>query len=103
MIVHVGKRIRVESGRFRFECDCATPGAVHVSSDRGDIVLPGNEQEALRFVAAYLRAVREPIDYVSGEVESGNAPVVSLLQNPARSCSRCNGVGCHDCAPPEHR
>ena len=79
MIVNIGKRIHVEISGFRFECDCKTPGAVHVMGARGDsITLPGNEQEALRFVAAYLRTVREPIAYVSSECEDGSAPVLSL-------------------------
>ncbi len=69
MIVNIGKRIRVDAGRYQFECDCATPGAVNVTSDRGSITLPGNADDAERFIAAYRRAVTEPIEYVESESE----------------------------------
>jgi hypothetical protein len=87
MIVNVGKRINVEIRGFRFSCDCATPGAVKVTSDRGEaITLPGNEQEALAFVAAYLRTVREPIDYVSSQSEAPNGPPPFALTSVEGHC-----------------
>ena len=79
MIVNIGKRINIQIRGFEFHCDCATPGAVQVASDRGEMItLPGNENEALIFVAAYLRTVREPIDYVSSEREDNMPPVLKL-------------------------
>lgn len=90
MIVNIGKRIHVEISGFRFTCDCQTPGRVSVVSDRGDesITLPGNPDEARRFVVAYLRAVDEPIDYVSSDSESSK-PSLALV----RSVCTCDGSG----------
>jgi ribosomal protein L6P/L9E len=102
MLVNIGKRIKIESGRFRFSCDCATPGAVQVDSDRGSIVLPGNEKEALRFVAAYLRCVREPIDYVSSEVEDGSAVELQLPPEQCPGCGSTSRVPKIPCAHPWH-
>lgn len=67
MIISVGKRIKVAISDYEFSCDCATPGAVVVSSSRGEITLPGNVKAAERFCEAYMRTVKEPIDYVRTE------------------------------------
>lgn len=86
MIVNIGKRIKVSISGFEFACDCATPGAVHVSNDRGEtITLPGHPQAARAFVAAYLRTVDEPIDYVSSEFESTRTkPVLTVRLTSAQ-------------------
>lgn len=90
MLVNIGKRIHVEISGFRFTCDCQTPGRVSVVSTRGDesITLPGNPVEARNFIAAYLRAVDEPIDYVSSESESAGPALAAV----SALCT-CDGSG----------
>lgn len=58
MIVTAAKMIRVESGGYTFDRDGETPGRVLVTHfASGGMALPGNPEDAQRFVAAYLRAV----------------------------------------------
>jgi hypothetical protein len=73
MIVNTGRRIRVEVGGYLFERDADTPGLVKVSSAggtfKGNLELPANQEDALRFVAAYMRTCAEEVDYRKSEVE----------------------------------
>lgn len=72
MIITTGKIVRIESGQFQFEKSAETPGRVRVTGTRhfdGAIDLPGNEEEARRFCAAYLRSVSEDVGYRKVESE----------------------------------
>jgi hypothetical protein len=71
MIVTTGKIVKVETLQFEFERSCETPGAVSVWRKRyeGKLVLPGNLEEAEVFCEAYMRIVREEIEYRKRECE----------------------------------
>jgi len=73
MITNVGKRIKVDAGNsITFYRDCDTPGLVTVSRgghSPGEIALPGNLEEAERFIRAYRRVLAEDIGYRESKVE----------------------------------
>lgn len=76
MIVNTGRRIRVEELGYLFERDADTPGMVRVTAQssvtapsKGHIQLPANQEDAVRFVAAYLRTCAEEVDYRETQVE----------------------------------
>jgi hypothetical protein len=70
MIVNIGKRVIVECGEYTFTRDADKPGlAFAVHRNRGAMGLPGNPDDARRFVEAYLRCVDEDIEYRKTSVE----------------------------------
>lgn len=74
MIVNIGKRIRIETGRYLFHADADTPGLVTVThAPRGEdaqvLSLPGNPEEGERFIAAYRRVLAEDLGYRIKETE----------------------------------
>lgn len=68
MIVTTGKIVRIKAGDFFLEKSCETPGGVRVKGSGGSIMLPGNKEDAARFIEAYLAAVNEDIEYRKTEV-----------------------------------
>lgn len=69
MIVNVGKRIIVETLNYHLVCDCQKPGVVEVTHASATIKLPGNTDDAERFIAAYRRVLEENIGYANSECE----------------------------------
>ncbi len=72
MIVTTGKHIIIELGsnyNYILERKAETPGIVTVKCNNGSINLPGNQEEAERFIKAYRRALSEDIAYRKSEVE----------------------------------
>ena len=71
MVVNVGKRIIIEACRYKIRRDADTPGLVSVEDTRDGktINLPGNTEEAERFIEAYRRCVAEDIKYRETKVE----------------------------------
>ena len=70
MIVSVGKRIIVTHGRYSLSRDADHPGVVTVKhTDWGEIMIPGNTEDAALFIEAYTRCVNEDIKYRKTESE----------------------------------
>jgi hypothetical protein len=70
MVVNIGKRVIVECGDYTFARDADKPGLTRaVHRNRGEMMLPGNTEDARRFVEAYLRCVDEDIEYRKTSVE----------------------------------
>lgn len=64
MIVTTGRIIKIEvCKRIIIQKSCEGPGAIRVTNDGESITLPGNKEEAQRFVNAYLHAVNADIEY----------------------------------------
>lgn len=79
MIVTTGKIVVVEAGfeeSFRFERDSRTPGLVTVEKTKynhdgpKEFTLPGNKNDALNFVAGYMRVIHADVGYSKNECES---------------------------------
>jgi hypothetical protein len=73
MIITTGRTIKAHllSGGlpYTLERTSATPDVVWVLDQSGRLALPGNKDEAERFIAAYRRVLEEEIDYKKEEVE----------------------------------
>lgn len=82
MIVTVGKAIKVRSVSpdVELERKCDSPGLVSVRTRDQSYDLPGNKEDALRFIQAYWRIVNEPIDYVESSYEKGEQVDVRELE-----------------------
>jgi ribosomal protein S2 len=108
MHVTTGKMIIVEAGfnkNFRFERDSQTPGIVTVYKTNSDkmplkFTLPGNVEDATRFVEGYLRTVQEDIgyakeeneqydDYADEELESLRRRVRKMPPNEQKELFKC--------------
>jgi hypothetical protein len=71
MIITTGKMIKIDLSTLNLllERNCETPGRVTVCCCNGKFNLPGNKEEAMKFIKAYERIINEDIEYKEGKCE----------------------------------
>jgi hypothetical protein len=69
MIVTTGRHIKVEVLDFIFERTAETPGLVVLTTKKGSIGLPANQEDMARVIEAYHRVCEEDVAYRKSNCE----------------------------------